>query len=91
MLYNYFQIFLDGCLLVGDISESTYDTFVEVIWSNWNEKLKEGKNLLGSTFAGLVEGLIVALGKLCESPVILWKKMQVTFILKLVLQNMICF
>ena len=90
MLYNWFQIFLDGCLLVGAISESTYDNFVEVIWSKWNWKLKEGKNLLGSTFAGLVEGLIVALGKLCASPVILWRKMLVTFILKLVLQNMIC-
>ena len=37
----------------------------------------------------VVEGLIVAVGRFCTSPVILSRKMQLTFILKLVLQNII--
>ena len=37
----------------------------------------------------LIDGLIVALGKFCTSPVILPRKMQLTFILKLVLQFLV--
>ena len=55
-----FQFFLVGCIL-GAISGSTYLTFVDVIWSKWNWKLNDKREIpLGSPFWSLVEGLIVA-------------------------------
>ena len=38
--------FMDGCIS-GAISGSTYVTFVDVVWSKWNWKLKKGKNPVG--------------------------------------------
>ena len=48
-----FRIQRNGCIS-GAIFGGSYVTFVDVIWSKWNWKLKEGKNFF------LVEGLIVA-------------------------------
>ena len=41
-----FLFYMDGCI-PGAISENTYVTFVDEIWSKWNWKLKEGKNPTG--------------------------------------------
>ena len=41
------MLFFHGWLHPGAISESTYVTFVDEIWSKWNWKLKEGKNPTG--------------------------------------------
>ena len=48
------------------------------------------RNLKSERFNFLLEErLIIPLGKFCTSPVILWRKVQLTFMLKLVLQIII--
>ena len=76
-----FQIFLDGCILRAIILEALASVgFVDV----WRVKLKaKGREKSHRFNFFLVEGLIVALSKFCTSAVILWRKKQLTFILKL--------
>ena len=53
--------------------------------------ITEGKDPIGSTFSWSVgrRVMIVALGTFCTSPVILRRKMQLTFVFKLVLQFLV--